>query len=93
MILTIIKIVAILLLCLGFLVKEALVITLISLIFASIFDLWVNFLQCRRWSHAFGVSLVSEDRSVGATNMKTVAGKSLSLLIMGWWSVLSVANP
>jgi len=56
---TIIKTVAILLLLyLGFLVKDVLALMFIALVFASAFDPWVDFLQRRKWPGAFSMIMI-----------------------------------
>ena len=56
---TVIKTVAILLLLyLGFLVKEVLALMFVALVFASAFDPWVDFLQRRKWPRVLSITLI-----------------------------------
>jgi predicted PurR-regulated permease PerM len=56
---TIIKIIAILLLLyLGFLVKEVLALMFVALVFASAFDPWVDWLQHRKWPRALSITFI-----------------------------------
>lgn len=56
---TIVKTIAILLLLyLGFMVKEVLALTFVALIFASAFDPWVDYLQRRKWPRALSITLI-----------------------------------